>query len=100
MRQLSISVHFVRAVLKHAVAKGLDPMQLLRDNRISPRLLDEEDARISVERFADLQVSTMLAMGDEGLGYGVDPLPVGSWSMTRCLQSRSRPRDSSVLSRS
>jgi AraC-like DNA-binding protein len=81
MRQLSISVHFVRAVLKHAVAKGLDPMQLLRDNRISPRLLDEEDARISVERFADLQVSTMLAMGDEGLGYGVDPLPVGSWSM-------------------
>jgi AraC-like DNA-binding protein len=81
MRQLSISVHFVRAVLKRAVAKGLDPAQLLRENRISPRLLDEDDARISIERFADLQVNTMLAMGDEALGYGVEPLPIGSFSM-------------------
>ncbi len=81
MRQISISVQFVRAVLKYAVAKGLDPIELLRNNRISPRLLEEDDARISVERFADLQVSTMLAMGDEGLGYGQEALPVGSWSM-------------------
>jgi len=81
MRQLSISVQFVRAVLKYAVAKGLDPVQMLRENRISPRLLDEDDARISIERFAELQVSTMLAMGDEGLGYGPAPLPLGSWSM-------------------
>lgn len=81
MSQLSISVHFVRAVLKHAVAQGLDPLQLLRQSRISPRLLEEEDARISVERFADLQVNTMLAMEDEGLGYGAQKLPVGSWSM-------------------
>jgi len=81
MRQLSVSVHFVRAVLRHAVARGLDPVDLLRQNRISPRLLDEPDARISMERFADLQVSTMLAMGDEGLGYGEQTLPIGSWSI-------------------
>jgi len=81
MRQLSISVYFVRAVLRHAVNCRLDPVELLRANRISPRLLHEDDARISIERFADLQVSTMLAMGDEGLGYGEAPLPIGSWSM-------------------
>jgi AraC-like DNA-binding protein len=81
MRQQSISVHFVRAVLKYAVARGLDPLELLRSNRISPRLLEGEDARISIERFADLQVSVMLAMGDEGLGYGARPLPIGTWSM-------------------
>jgi AraC-like DNA-binding protein len=81
MRQQSISVHFVRAVLKYAVARGLDPIALLRANRISPRLLKEEDTRISIERFADLQVSTMLAMRDEGLGYGRQPLPIGTWSM-------------------
>ena len=81
MRQLSISIYFVKAVLRYAVAQGLDPVQLLRQNRISPRLLKEEDARISIERFADLQVSTMLAMGDEGLGYGPQVLPIGSWSM-------------------
>ena len=67
--------------MKYAVAQGLDPMQLLRRNRISPRLLEEADARISMERFANLQVGTMLAMGDEGLGYGPQRLPIGTWSM-------------------
>ena len=54
LRQLSISVYFVTAVLKHAVAQGLEPAELLRRNRISPRLLKESDARISIERYADL----------------------------------------------
>jgi len=81
MRDYSISVYFARAVLKNAVAQGLDPISLLRETRISPRLLLEEDARISVERFADLQVNTMLAMNDEALGYVSRRLPVGCWSM-------------------
>ncbi|MEZ5504430.1 MAG: AraC family transcriptional regulator ligand-binding domain-containing protein, partial [Halioglobus sp.] len=81
MRDLSISVYFARAVLKNAVAQGLDPISLLRRNRISPRLMLEDNARISIERFADLQVSTMQAMGDEALGYGGRRLPIGSWSM-------------------
>jgi AraC-like DNA-binding protein len=81
MRDLSISVYFARAALKHAVARGLDPISLLRRNRISPRLLLEDNTRISIERFADLQVSTMRAMGDEALGYANRRLPVGCWSM-------------------
>ena len=81
MRELSISVHFARAVLKHAVERGLDPVSLLRKNRISPRLLLEENARVSAERFADLQVSTMLAMQDEALGYADRRMPIGCWSM-------------------
>ena len=81
MRDISISVYFARAVLRNAVKQGLDPVELLRANRISPRLLMEENARISIERFADLQVGTMLAMGDEALGYAPRKLPIGSWSM-------------------
>ncbi len=54
---------------------------LLRETRISPRLLLEDDARISVERFADLQVNTMLAMNDEALGYVSRRMPIGCWSM-------------------
>ena len=81
MRDLSISVYFARAVLKNAVAQGLDPISLLRKNRISPRLMLEDNARISIERFADLHVSTMQAMGDEALGYGGRRLPIGCWSM-------------------
>ena len=81
MRDISVSVYFARAVLKNAVAQGLDPISLLRKTRISPRLLLEDNARISVERFADLQVNTMLAMGDEALGYVSRPMPIGCWSM-------------------
>ena len=81
MRDVSISVYFARAVLKNAVTQGLDPISLLRENRISPRLLLEENARISAERFANLQVSTMLAMKDEALGYASRRMPIGCWSM-------------------
>jgi AraC-like DNA-binding protein len=81
VRDLSISVYFARAVLKHTVENGIDPIELLRRNRIPPRLLLEDSARISIERFADLQVSTMLALGDETLGYAARRLPIGTWSM-------------------
>jgi len=81
MRDFSISVYFVRSVLKNAVAQGLDPVSLLRKNRISPRLLLEDNARVSIERFADLQVNTMLAMQDEALGYATRRMPLGCWSM-------------------
>ncbi len=81
MRDLSISVTFARAALRNSVRHGLDPMELLRRNRISPRLLQEDNARISIERYADLQVSTMMAMGDEALGYASRRLPPGCWSM-------------------
>ncbi|TGD71920.1 AraC family transcriptional regulator [Mangrovimicrobium sediminis] len=81
MRDYSVSVHFARAVLKNAVAQGLDPVDLLRRTRISPRLLKEDNARISAERFADLQVGTMLAMQDEALGFVSRRMPIGCWSM-------------------
>ena len=81
MRNPSISVLFARAVLKNTVRAGVDPTELLRRNRISPRLLREDDARISMERYADLQVDTMLAMDDESLGYGTRKVPVGTWHM-------------------
>lgn len=81
LRDLSISVHFVRAVLKHTVAHGVDPAALLHDNRIPPRLLHEQSARISIERYADLKVGVMLAMQDEALGYANRRMPVGCWAM-------------------
>ncbi len=81
LRKLSISVDFVRATIANTVAAGLDPNQLLIQNRISPRLLLEPEARISMERFADLQTHTMRAMRDESLGYHSRPLPLGTWTM-------------------
>lgn len=79
--KLSVSVHFLRAVLRHAVRAGVDPLKLLRRLRIPPRLLREPQARIAVQQFADLQTLTMQAMRDESLGYAPQPIPLGSWAM-------------------
>jgi AraC-like DNA-binding protein len=43
--------------------------------------LQESQARISVQQFADLQTGTMLAMNDEALGYARSPLPLGTWAL-------------------
>lgn len=79
--KISVSVHFVRAVLEHTLEWGVDAQALLRKQRIPPRLLQEPQARISVQQFADLQTHTMQAMGDETLGYGLTPMQLGSWEM-------------------
>ncbi|GAB5414924.1 MAG: AraC family transcriptional regulator [Congregibacter sp.] len=76
-----MSVHFVRAVLKHTLEHGLDPQTLLLKQRIPPRLLREPLARISVQQFADLQTSTMRALNDESLGYAAKPMALGTWDM-------------------
>jgi hypothetical protein len=74
-------VHFLRAVLRHTLHAGIDPLPLLRRQRIPPRLLRETQARVSVQQFADLQTQTMLAMRDESLGYAERPIPLGTWEM-------------------
>ena len=79
--EISVSVHFVKAVLKHTIGAGLNPVDLLRRHRIPPRLLHESQARIGVKQFADLQTGTMRAMRDEALGYAARALPLGSWDM-------------------
>jgi AraC-like DNA-binding protein len=79
--KISVSMHFVRAVLRHTLAVGVDPQDLLRHHRIPPRLLTEPQARISVQQFADLQTGTMRAMNDEALGYARAPVPLGTWDM-------------------
>ena len=79
--KISVSMHFVRAVLRHTLTAGVDPQDLLRYHRIPPRLLTEPQARISVQQFADLQTGTMQAMDDEALGYARAPVPLGTWDM-------------------
>lgn len=79
--KISVSMHFVHAVLRHTLEAGVDPLLILRRYRIPPRLLREDQARISVQQFADLQTGTMQAMNDESLGYGQRRMPLGTWDM-------------------
>lgn len=78
---VSVSVHFVHAVLRHALEFGVDPQALLRSHCIPPRLLREEQARISVQQFADLTTAAMQAMNDESLGYARRRIPLGTWDL-------------------
>ena len=79
--KISVSVHFVNAALAYALESGVDPQRLLRHHRIPPRLLREEQARISVQQFADLLTGAMQAMNDESLGYARRRMPLGTWDM-------------------
>jgi AraC-like DNA-binding protein len=80
MQDISIHLYFVKAVLKHAAKQGYDTERLLQRSRISPRLLEEDQARVSAEQFAKLQSVTMREMGDEMLGYCSDSSKLGQWS--------------------
>ena len=80
MKQISISIHFVNEVIKHARARGLDTDLLLQRSRISPRLICENQSRVTAKQFAQLQYVTMQEMGDEMLGYLPKPLKLGHWS--------------------
>lgn len=80
MRNISISNYFVRAVLHHAPAAGLDRAQLLEQAGIAPELYHQHYARISAFRFAMLQAKTIQAMEDEFLGYGPRRLVPGTWA--------------------
>lgn len=80
MLNISISNYFVRAVLHHAPAAGLDRTELLRQAGIPPELFDQHYARISAVRFAMLQAKAVQAMGDEFLGYGPRRLLPGTWA--------------------
>ncbi|MBY6189913.1 AraC family transcriptional regulator [Microbulbifer agarilyticus] len=80
MRDISVHVCFVKAVLKKATEQGYDVERLLRRSRISPRLLEQSQARVSAEQYAKLQTVTMREMGDEMLGYCPQPFRLGQWS--------------------
>lgn len=81
MQRASVHIAFVQSVLANVAQHGLDAATLLRHHRITPSLLLQPSARVSVARFADLQVGTMAAMGDEALGYAERPMPMGTWAM-------------------
>lgn len=79
MKELSVNIYFINAVLEQAKHQGHNIDRLLRRSRISPRLIKEQHARVSVEQFARLQALTMLEMDDEMLGYSAYPLKTGQW---------------------
>lgn len=80
MKDISIHIYFVNAVIKHAALQGYNTERLLQRSRISPRLINQGQARVNAEQFARLQTVTMREMADEMLGYCSRPAKLGQWS--------------------
>jgi AraC-like DNA-binding protein len=78
-----VSICFVHETIKRARAKGLNCTSLLERSGIDPQLLQQDDARVSVENYAILQMLTMQEMRDESLGYSPRPHKLGVWA-TAC----------------
>lgn len=55
--------------------------QLFQDCGVPRHLLEQDNARLSAEKYSALLQGIMVAMGDEMLGYGRQPHPLGMWKL-------------------
>lgn len=83
MDPATISVHFVNAALLHLQDQPARVAELLERHHIPPALLLQPAAQIDVQDYANLTQDAMLVLGDEQLGYGQEPQPLGCWT-TMC----------------
>ena len=81
MSTITVSVRMIEAALRHF--DGGDELQgeLFRKQGVPPGLLEQKQARISVESYSALLQDIMIAMGDEMLGYTRVPHRLGTWKM-------------------
>lgn len=80
MRDVSIPTPLINAALAEAHRRGYDIHQWVKRAQISPRLLQEPNARVSASQYSHVQALAMKAMDDEMLGYGHKPVKVGTSS--------------------
>ena len=79
--KVSISVDFVRSAITRLPMERAEIEGYLEACRIPPGLLDEPNARVSLQQYALLITRLMVASNDELLGHGHKPLPMGSVSI-------------------
>ncbi|BFM13970.1 AraC family transcriptional regulator [Maricurvus nonylphenolicus] len=78
---ISISITYVNVVLSKARLDQSVIDELLHNSRIPNHLLQEPNARVSLVQYAQLMDGLTQATGDEFLGHGSSPVPLGSMSL-------------------
>ena len=78
---VSISVDFARAAVAKLPLERSVVEHHLNDCKIPPALLNEPQARVSLQQYAKLITQLMVASNDELLGHAYEPLPMGSVSI-------------------
>ena len=94
----SVSIFFVRAIIKHARQQEINWQRLLQQSGINPDVLTDNSATVSLQQFSQLETATILAMDDEALGYTRSKVPFGCWRMM-CLSTINAATLEDVLNR-
>lgn len=77
----TISIHYARAVINAARARGLDPASLLEAAAINPAHLTRTEMRITPEQLADLMRTAWRVEDDEFLGMASAPCRHGIFTL-------------------
>ena len=72
---------FARAIAAAFTQRGLDPAEVLRQARITPRQLQDPASALSARQMELLSEAAMRTLDDEGLGAFERRLPWGSYGM-------------------
>ncbi len=81
MKDITIAVPFVQQTLRGAQKAGYDVQRILKDSGISPVLLQQPRARVSLDAFVTLLQKLMRLMDDESLGLLEQPQRLGSFGL-------------------
>lgn len=77
----NVRAQYVRYAVNRAGDQGLDVARMLRLAGIASDILHQDDATVTPQQFSKLMSVAITTMGDELLGYGPAPVPLGSWNM-------------------
>ena len=80
MEPSTVSIYFLNAAIQNLQNDPVLIQRILVQNGISPSSLDNPEARLPADAFADCLRDLMQAAGDEQLGHGSDRQPLGSWA--------------------
>lgn len=77
----TISMHYAKAVLRGLSGDEKGLSYCLDKANISPALMNEDDARISIEQLSRLINTQIVYLGDEMLGLCTSPMKIGSFQL-------------------
>lgn len=85
MDSISVSSHFVRALLGGAVRQGIDPLPLLQHCNIAPEVLSRPQARVSGEAYTRLVQTIWVTLQDEYMGFTTHKSKPGTFAASSYL---------------
>jgi AraC-like DNA-binding protein len=74
-------IAFIKAMVDAYALRGLDPTEALQKAQITPKLLQQSDARVTALQMEWMSEAAMRELDDEALGWFRRRLPWGSYGM-------------------